>query len=194
MFTLPQPDTPVKQAAGEQLMVFAMGPMGAKTAPGLQYHAVYSYGMLPIKAPPAPAAPAAEPKPAEPKPAAAKAPAAKAPTPAPVPKPKPAVVQAAPAPEPAPTTSGCSLDLGQGGGRQAFTGCSLVDMQGSSMHLMWKSEPLASNPKVRVACGCHWQLISAPRSAVTATSALHTPPPLTRARTPAPPPPRSCRC
>lgn len=230
VFTIAQPDTPANKLTASPLdFVYALGPMGGATAPGLRMHvgerrtschvlfaallaalmrasgldptaasaarvaasrltvnllhplvpppafcaAVYSSDSLqlakaaalttPANATGAPAAPTTPAKndtaPAAEKPAAevdaSKAPAQAAPATEAAPSPAPkAAVAAAATPSPAPAVAGsCTLKLGDQAAVMAFTGCSLIDLRGAAMNLLWKAEELPSNPKVR-APGC----------------------------------------
>lgn len=179
VFAISLPNESVASAtgAGGVSYIFALGPMGDPTAPGLSYHSYdFGSGNLVMKAAPA-AAPAGNDT------AAAVSPPSTATTSAPASPPPaaatPADVEdgqeeeeddhegsddhdsdsdpsstgglAAPSTPGAATSNACELQLGAGGAAATFAGCRLLGGVGSGFWVMWKAEPSASSPgKTRV--------------------------------------------
>ncbi|KAI3429585.1 hypothetical protein D9Q98_005671 [Chlorella vulgaris] len=152
VFTIPLPGQSANAVASPAGVnyIYAIGPMGSSSIPGLRDHAirgrpygganfVMSQGPDPAGAAAQPAAESQSPPPSRNLEATSTAP------------PSPEAISAPP-PSPAPSqnaasgSSSCTLQLAQGAALESFAGCRTIRGIGQDYNLMWKSEPVASNP------------------------------------------------
>ncbi|KAI3429584.1 hypothetical protein D9Q98_005670 [Chlorella vulgaris] len=152
VFTIPLPGQSANAVASPAGVnyIYAIGPMGSSYTPGLRDHAirgrpygganfVMSQGPDPAGAAAQPAAESQSPPPSRSLEATSTAP------------PSPEAISAPP-PSPAPSqnaasgSSSCTLQLAQGAALESFTGCRTIRGIGQDFNLMWRHEPVASNP------------------------------------------------